>query len=70
MPPPARWALVFRRPAEWQKLQKSIKNHYRVYALLGDGEMEEGSVWEALMFAAHYGLDNLCVMVDANGPSN
>ena len=41
------------------KAAKIYQNHYRVYALLGDGEMEEGSVWEALMFAAHYGLDNL-----------
>ena len=40
---------------------------YRVYALLGDGEIEEGQVWEALMFAAHYKLANLCVIVDSNG---
>jgi len=39
----------------------------RVYTLLGDGEIEEGEVWEALMFAAHYNLDNLCVIVDNNG---
>ncbi len=39
----------------------------RVYTLLGDGEMQEGQVWEALMFAAHYRLDNLCVIVDHNG---
>lgn len=39
----------------------------RVYALLGDGELEEGEVWEAAMFAAHYRLDNLCLLVDANG---
>jgi len=39
----------------------------RVYTLLGDGEIEEGEVWEALMFAAHYNLDNLCVVVDNNG---
>ncbi len=39
----------------------------RVYALLGDGEIEEGQVWEAMMFAAHYKLDNLCVLVDNNG---
>ena len=39
----------------------------RVYTLLGDGEMQEGQVWEALMFAAHYKLDNLCVIVDHNG---
>ena len=35
----------------------------RVYTLLGDGEIEEGQVWEAMMFAHHYGLDNLCVIV-------
>ncbi len=39
----------------------------RVYTLLGDGEIEEGEVWEALMFSAHYRLDNLCVIVDNNG---
>jgi len=39
----------------------------RVYTLLGDGEIEEGEVWEALMFAAHYNLDNLCIIVDNNG---
>ncbi|MBQ2755778.1 MAG: transketolase [Oscillospiraceae bacterium] len=40
---------------------------YRVYAYLGDGEIEEGQVWEAAMFAAHKKLDNLCVIVDFNG---
>lgn len=40
---------------------------YRVYAMLGDGECEEGQVWEACMFAAHHKLDNLCVIVDFNG---
>lgn len=40
---------------------------YRVYTLLGDGECEEGEVWEAAMFAAHYHLDNLCAIVDFNG---
>lgn len=39
----------------------------RVYALLGDGECEEGSVWEAVMFAAHNKLDNLTIIVDYNG---
>lgn len=39
---------------------------YRVYALLGDGELQEGQVWEAAMFAGHYDLDNLVVMVDNN----
>ena len=40
---------------------------YRVYTLLGDGESEEGQVWEACMFAGHHKLDNLCVIVDYNG---
>ena len=39
---------------------------YRVYCLLGDGEIEEGQVWEAAMTASHYKLDNLCVIVDNN----
>jgi transketolase len=38
----------------------------RVYALLGDGELQEGQVWEALMFGAHYSLDNLCIIIDNN----
>ena len=41
-------------------------NDNRVYALVGDGESEEGLVWEALMAAAHYKLDNLCVIFDLN----
>ena len=40
---------------------------YHVYALLGDGEIQEGQVWEAAMFAGHRKLDNLCVIVDNNG---
>lgn len=39
---------------------------FRVYCLVGDGEIEEGQIWEALMSAAHYKLDNLCVIVDNN----
>lgn len=39
---------------------------FRVYCLLGDGEIEEGQVWEAAMTASHYKLDNLCVIVDNN----
>lgn len=46
---------------------KYKKQPSRVYALLGDGELQEGEVWEAAMFAAHYKLDNLCVMADLNG---
>ena len=40
---------------------------YRVYTVLGDGESEEGQVWEAAMFAAHYKLDNLVAILDLNG---
>lgn len=40
---------------------------YKVYAILGDGEIQEGQVWEAAMFAAHYKLDNLVAVVDNNG---
>ena len=39
----------------------------RVYTLLGDGEIQEGQVWEAMMAASHYKLDNLCVIIDNNG---
>ena len=39
----------------------------RVYAILGDGESEEGQIWEAAMFASHYGLNNLCAVLDWNG---
>lgn len=46
---------------------KYKKQPSRVYALLGDGELQEGEVWEAAMFAAHYKLDNLCVLADLNG---
>ncbi len=40
--------------------------HYKVYAILGDGELDEGEVWEAAMFASHYQLDNLVAVVDNN----
>ena len=46
---------------------KQKKQDLRVYTLLGDGEIQEGQVWEACMFASHYKLDNLCVIVDNNG---
>ena len=46
---------------------KMDKNPGRVYVLLGDGELQEGIVWEAAMAAAHYGLDNLTAFVDWNG---
>lgn len=43
------------------------KEDINIYTLLGDGEIEEGQVWEAMMFAAQYNLDNLCVFIDCNG---
>ncbi len=46
---------------------KHRADNFHVYTLLGDGELEEGEVWEAAMFAAHYGLDNLTAIVDYNG---
>lgn len=46
---------------------KLQKKDYRVYALCGDGELQEGQIWEALMFAGYRKLDNLCVIVDNNG---
>lgn len=47
--------------------EKNGKKSGRVYVLLGDGELQEGLVWEAAMAAAHYKLDNLCAIVDWNG---
>ena len=46
---------------------KMDKKNYHVYTVLGDGELEEGQVWEAAMFASHYKLDNLTAFVDFNG---
>lgn len=46
---------------------KTDNSDYKVYVVLGDGELQEGQVWEAAMFAAHYKLDNLIALVDNNG---
>ena len=46
---------------------KIDKKDYRVYCLLGDGEIQEGNVWEAAMAIAHYKCDNLCAILDCNG---
>ena len=43
------------------------RDKFRVYTILGDGECEEGEVWEAAMFASHYKLDNLVAIIDFNG---
>lgn len=45
---------------------KKDKADYRVFTLLGDGELAEGSNWESLLTGAHYGLDNLCAIIDRN----
>lgn len=46
---------------------KIDKKDYRVYVLLGDGEIQEGNIWEAAMAASHYKCDNLCAILDYNG---
>ncbi len=46
---------------------KLTNKNYRTYAVVGDGESQEGQIWEAVMFAAHRHLDNLCIVVDWNG---
>ncbi len=46
---------------------KIEKKDYRVYCLLGDGEIQEGNIWEAAMACAHYKRDNLCAILDRNG---
>lgn len=46
---------------------KLDKNDFRSYCLMGDGEQDEGNVWEAVMSAAHFKLDNLCAIIDVNG---
>ena len=46
---------------------KFLNKDVNVYTLLGDGELAEGQIWEAAMFAAHYRLDNLCIIADING---
>ena len=46
---------------------KIDKKDYRVYVLLGDGELQEGSVWEAAMACAHFSCSNICAILDANG---
>ncbi len=46
---------------------KIDKKDYRVYVLMGDGEVQEGSIWEAAMAASHFNCDNLCAILDSNG---
>jgi transketolase len=46
---------------------KLDKKNCRVYVLMGDGEVQEGQIWEAAMSAAHYKIDNLCALLDLNG---
>mgnify|MGYP002240712124 CR=1 FL=1 len=60
-------APAFLLPSAWRSRKKLDKSDRYVYALLGDGEIEEGQVWEAAMAAAHYGLDHMIAFVDHNG---
>lgn len=46
---------------------KLDKNDFKIYVLLGDGECDEGQIWEAAMFASHYNLDNITAIIDRNG---
>ena len=48
------------------RLERSAKSDIRIYCLMGDGETNEGQVWEAAMTAAHYKLDNVCAIIDFN----
>ncbi|MDR2676836.1 MAG: transketolase [Endomicrobium sp.] len=48
-------------------IKKQINRNNRIYVLMGDGEQQEGSVWEGIMSAVHYKLNNLCVIIDNNG---
>ncbi len=57
----------FSAAAGMAKAAKMKGKKFRVYALCGDGELEEGIIWEAVMFAVKYRLDNLCMIVDCNG---
>ena len=49
-----------------RRILSRLARHYRVYALLSDGELNEGSTWEAVMSASHWKLDNLIAIVDVN----
>ena len=49
------------------KGMKTLNQNNRVYVLMGDGEQQEGSIWEAVMAAPHFKLDNLCAIIDCNG---
>lgn len=49
------------------KCAKYLGKDVNIYSVLGDGEIEEGQVWEAMMFANQYKLDNLCIIIDCNG---
>ena len=61
------WDRAFLQQSAWHWVLRWTNDDFRVYTLLGDGEIEEGQVWEAAMFAGYRKLDNLCVMVDNNG---
>ena len=64
--PLARWAMACLSGSVWPYLRESEKSNYRTVVLLSDGECNEGSVWEAAMFAAAQKLGSLTVLVDYN----
>ncbi len=65
-PPAARSDRDPRWPSEWRSACAAINGPSRVYVILGDGELQEGQVWEAALSAASFGLDNLCLIIDRN----
>ena len=64
--PAARWATASPSPPGWRSGLRHQGNPARVYNLLSDGELDEGSTWEAALQAAHHGLDNVTAIVDVN----
>ena len=61
-----RWDTDCRLPAEWRSLLKGDQATWKVFVLLSDGECDEGSIWEAAMFAPFHKLNNLTAIVDYN----
>ena len=66
-PPPALWDRAAPSLLVWHWVPSTGGQDVKVYTLLGDGECQEGQIWEAFMSAAHYKLDNLTVIIDNNG---
>ena len=65
-PPPDRWARGFRSGSAWRLAARLDGSPSRTYVMLGDGEIQEGQIWEAAMFGAFHKVDNLVAIVDYN----